>query len=129
MNTGILLIVCTALISVLLTVSVFTLAALTGFLPRETEEEERSYVLGEAEGRVAVYQADAPDSPLLVTGIDMSSLRRLCGLQRDQGQGQGDRQRHRHDAFLQTAVLFPVRQMGKEVTVALLHSTEMYGTI
>ena len=76
MNTGIRLIVCTALISVSLTVSVFTLAALTGFLPRETEEEELSYVLGEAEGRVAVYQADAPDSPLLVTGIDLSSLRR-----------------------------------------------------
>ena len=47
MNTGILLIVCTALISVLLTVSVFTLAALTGFLPRETEE----YVNGCQRGR------------------------------------------------------------------------------
>ena len=46
-------------------------------------------------------------------GYNMSSLRRLCGLQRNQGQRQGDWQWHRYDAFMQTAVLLPVRQMGQ----------------
>ena len=71
MKTAVKIVLCTALVCGAVTMAGFTIA---GF--RDAGPVQRSlYVLGESEGRVAVYGRENPGTPVTVTDIRVSTLR------------------------------------------------------
>ena len=71
MKAAIRLIICTILIAVAVTMAVFTMADFR----RANEARAAGYVLGEADGSVAVYAGGNLKTPLRVTDIELATLR------------------------------------------------------
>lgn len=76
MKLGIRMVLCVLLICAALTMAVFTAL---GFAPGRTGEpesgRENRYVLGEADGNIAVYSSADPNEPVTVTNIELAGLR------------------------------------------------------
>ena len=71
MRTGIRMILCTCLAAIAVTMAVFTLA---DFSPEEPGGTQ-GYVLGVADGNVAVYGGGDMKRPVAVTDIELAGLR------------------------------------------------------
>lgn len=77
MSTNVKIIICTILAAIALTLAAFTF---TSFDEPQTaalaaEFAETRYVLGEWEGKIAVFREGDMGAPLQITGIELSSLR------------------------------------------------------
>ena len=68
MKLGIRLTVCIMMMAIALTMAVFTLADFSG-------GEAEGYVLGEADGLIAVYRSGRLREPIAVTDIELRTLR------------------------------------------------------
>ena len=71
MRTAIRIIICSVLLALAATMATFTIAGFTGRKPVQSS----MYLLGEADGNVAVYARDDPKTPVTVTEIELATLR------------------------------------------------------
>ena len=75
MKTGIRIIILTVMLALAVTMVTFTIAGFTSKAQEEPRASDGTYLLGEMNGNVAIFDGAGSSPPLTVTGIEMDSLR------------------------------------------------------
>ena len=75
MRTGIRIIILTVMLALAVTMVTFTIAGFTSRAQEGPRVFDGTYLLGEMNGNVAIFDGAGSSPPLTVTGIEMDSLR------------------------------------------------------